>query len=140
MRETLGRHSFSIAFLLILFGSLYFYADRDAEIQQLSGYTMGTTYQIQIVDMPTALSEEQVANDVTEILTRLDTNVFSTYATNSELSRFNRHGVNVPFIASSQLLEVMHTATSRAASQHVGCAIQRAEIFAPCTSSARHRL
>ena len=110
MKETLSRHSFSIAFLLILLGSLYFYTDRESGIQQLSGYTMGTTYQIQLVDMPTELSEEQVANDVTELLTHLDNGVFSTYAANSELSRLNRHGVNMPFIASSQLLEVMQMA------------------------------
>ena len=115
MKETLSRHSFSVAFLFILFGSLYFYIGRESGIQQLSGYTMGTTYQIQLVDMPTELSEEQVANDVTELLTRLDNGVFSTYAANSELSRLNRHGVNMPFIASSQLLEVMQMAQEIAA-------------------------
>ena len=78
MKETLSQHSYSVAFLLVLVGALLFYSDRGDEIQQLSGYTMGTTYQIQIVDMPTEHTAEEVASDVTDLLTKLDTNIFST--------------------------------------------------------------
>lgn len=107
MKEILRRHSFSISLLVILVGSVFFFANRGGGIQRFSGYTMGTTYQIQIVDMPAGLSEQEVANQVSELLTQLDTTIFSTYAVNSELSRFNRHGVNIPFNASSQMIEVM---------------------------------
>ncbi len=94
----------------MLVGSVFFFVDRGGGIQQFSGYTMGTTYRIQIVDMPTELSERDVANQVSELLAQLDTNIFSTFAINSELSRFNRHGVNIPFIASAQMIEVMQMA------------------------------
>ncbi|MCH2356626.1 MAG: FAD:protein FMN transferase, partial [Pseudomonadales bacterium] len=76
-------------------------------IQQLRGYTMGTTYRIQIVDMPAALSSSEIAADVSALLLALDTGIFSTYAANSELSRFNRAPLNQPFAASAELLAVL---------------------------------
>lgn len=107
MKELLKRHSFSATFLLLFLGSIFFFTGGGETIQQLSGLTMGTSYQIQIVDMPEDVSAEELASDIAEILLHLDTETFSTYASNSELSRFNRHGVNVPFIASTELIEVL---------------------------------
>ena len=52
MRDILRRHSFTIAFLAILIVSAFLFTDNDEDIQQWSGTTMGTTYQLQIVDMP----------------------------------------------------------------------------------------
>jgi len=112
MIEILRRHSFSITFLVILIAFVFLSTDGDDDIQQLSGYTMGTTYQIQIVDMPDDFPAEVIANQVSALLMHLDTGVFSTYAVDSELSQFNRHGVNVPFIASEHLLRVLQLAQS----------------------------
>lgn len=110
MREILRNHSFSVAFLAILFGFVFLFGDDEAQIQRLSGYTMGTTYQLQLVELPPDLSREEISGDVTSILHKLDTEIFSTYAANSELSRFNRHSLNVPFIASSEMIEVLQLA------------------------------
>lgn len=115
MIELLRRHSFSITFLVILFAFVFLSTGGEGDIQQLSGYTMGTTYQLQLVDMPESKSPQEVAEDVRSLLAELDTGIFSTYAADSELSRFNRHGVNVPFIASRHLLRVLEQAQSVAA-------------------------
>ena len=62
---------------------------------------------VQIVDMPKDIAAEDFAVDISELLKRLDTEIFSTYASNSELSQFNRHGVNIHFVASSAMMEVL---------------------------------
>lgn len=112
MIELLRRHSFSITFLVILFVFVFISTDGEGDIQQLSGYTMGTTYQLQIVDMPTQKTPELVADEIAALLSDLDAGIFSTYAPDSELSRFNRHDVDVPFMASPQLLDVLQKSRS----------------------------
>lgn len=115
MKELLKRHSFSATFLVLFLGSVFFFTDGEDDIQQLNGITMGTNYQVQIVDMPEEFAAEDLATNIGELLSLLDTGIFSTYASDSELSRFNRHGVNVPFIASSQMIEVLLMAQEIAA-------------------------
>lgn len=110
MIEILRRHSFTIAFLAIFFVSVYVFTDDEETIQRLSGYTMGTTYSVQVVDMPEAVTPDALAQRVGELLTQLDTGIFSTYAADSELSRFNRHPVDAPFNASPAMLEVLQLA------------------------------
>ena len=112
MIELLRRHVVSISFLAIFLVFVFLSRDGEGDIQQLSGYTMGTTYELQIVDMPEGIAPEQIAAEVTALLAELDTGIFSTYAADSELSRFNRHAVDVPFTASRQLLEVLQLAQS----------------------------
>ncbi len=107
MNELLKRHSFTATFLVLFLGSVFYFTGGNEDIQQLNGFTMGTSYRIQIVDMPQDTAAEALAADIGELLSQLDTEIFSTYANNSELSRFNRHGVNVPFIASAEMIEVL---------------------------------
>jgi len=107
MKELFKRHSFSATFLILLLGSAFFFAQDSGDIQRLNGLTMGTSYQVQIVDMPDDIPAEELAADIGQLLTRLDTETFSTYSNSSELSRFNQHGVNLPFIASDEMIEVL---------------------------------
>lgn len=107
MNELLKRHSFTATFLVLFLGSVFYFTGGGEDIQQLNGLTMGTSYQVQIVDMPEGITAEDLAADIGELLNQLDTGTFSTYASNSELSRFNRHGINIPFIASAQMIEVL---------------------------------
>lgn len=79
-------------------------------IHRFDGLTMGTSYQLQIVEIPAQLSAEIIATEMRDLLLELDRGIFSTYAADSELSRFNRHAVNEPFAASSELLEVLSLA------------------------------
>lgn len=76
---------------------------------------MGTTYQLQIVDMPAKLSRAEISDAVTALLVDLDVGKFSTYAADSELSRFNRHPVNQPFPASVEFVAVLTLAQEVAA-------------------------
>ncbi|MBT5718357.1 MAG: hypothetical protein HOI69_02275, partial [Gammaproteobacteria bacterium] len=115
MIELLKHHSFSATFLVLFLSFVFFFGSDGEEIQRLNGFTMGTSYQVQIVDMPNDISAENLAADISDLLSELDTGIFSTYARNSELSRFNRHGVNVPFIASSRMIEVLLLAQEVAA-------------------------
>ena len=107
MIEILRRHSLSIAFLSALFVFLLFFSADDDDILQLSGYTMGTTFQLQFIGMPENFSRARIQSDITDILERLDRRIFSTYAEQSELSRFNRSPVGQPIRISRELLEVV---------------------------------
>ena len=106
MKKLLRRYTSTAIFLTFLFGSVLYFVGSD-DILQLNGLTMGTSYQVQIVDMPGDIEAEDLAVDISGLLRQLDTEIFSTYASNSELSRFNRHGINIPFVASSAMMEVL---------------------------------
>ena len=106
MKKSLRRYTSTAIFLTFLFGSVLYFVGSD-DILQLNGLTMGTSYQVQIVDMPGDIEAEDLAIDISGLLRQLDTETFSTYASNSELSRFNRHGINIPFVASSAMMEVL---------------------------------
>ena len=80
------------------------------QILQLSGYTMGTTYGLQFVAKPDSLDQAALGNHVDGLLTHLDKKLFSTYAEDSELSRFNRSEVGEPFPVSAEFIEVMQLA------------------------------
>ena len=115
MKEILRRHSFSITFLVLLFAFVFLFDDGSSQLERLSGYTMGTSFEVQLVDIPDSTSREELASDISALLHNLDREVFSTYAPDSELSRFNRHSVGTPFIASPELIEVMGLALEVAA-------------------------
>ena len=106
MKKLLRRYTSTVIFLTFLLGSVLYFVGSD-DILQLNGLTMGTSYQVQIVDMPGDIEAEDLAVDISGLLRQLDTEIFSTYASNSELSRFNRHGINIPFVASSAMMEVL---------------------------------
>ena len=106
MEKLLRRYTSTAIFLTFLLGSVPYFVGSD-DILQLNGLTMGTSYQVQIVDMPGDIEAEDLAIDISGLLRQLDTEIFSTYASNSELSRFNRHGINIPFVASSAMMEVL---------------------------------
>lgn len=110
MSEILRRHAFSISFLVILLGFLLLPGEDEGEIARFSGYTMGTTFEVQIVGLEDAEQLGEIRSAVSRLLDRLDRETFSTYAENSELSRFNRHPPNSPFPASEDLLTVLEMA------------------------------
>ncbi|MFM1896913.1 MAG: hypothetical protein RLZZ385_1987 [Pseudomonadota bacterium] len=110
MIEHLRRHAFSIAFVGVLFAFFFIRPLNDSELLQLSGYTMGTSYRLQLVELPRGVTREQLQQQVAELLERLDRQVFSTYAEQSELSRFNGAPVATPVRVSPELLDVMQLA------------------------------
>lgn len=111
MISGLRRLVFPLAVLAALIGFiLYWVSSAPVTIRQLSGLTMGTSYRIQLVELPQGKSEQQISLDVSALLTEMDKGIFSTYADTSELSRLNRHPLNTPFEASSHLIEVLSLA------------------------------
>lgn len=111
MTSGLRRVAFPLAFLAVLLGFLFFWGSSSpASIRQLSGLTMGTSYRIQLVDLPAGKSEQQIGLEISALLTEMDKGIFSTYADSSELSRLNRYPINTPFAASLHLIEVLSLA------------------------------
>jgi len=109
MKEILRQHSFSIAFLVVLFG-VVFYPDGGGEIEVFEGFTMGTTYRVQVADFADSLEIEQVSADIAALFEQMDREIFSTYAPDSELSQLNRFEVGRPFPASTHMMKVMSLA------------------------------
>ena len=110
MTEILRRHAFSVASIALLLAFVFFYSSDESEIVRFSGYTMGTTYEVQVVEVESEALQQEIPRYVFELLGRLDKEVFSTYAPESELSRFNRHPVGEPFSASEELITVLELA------------------------------
>ena len=90
------------AFALILVS----YKEEDGRIS-LEGLTMGTSYHIQLLEVPGEEDPGVLADEVQTILSRLDRGIFSTYAPDSELSRLNNHAVGTPFAVSREMLAVL---------------------------------
>ncbi len=110
MIEILRQHTFSITFVVILFSYFLFEGANNDDLHVLNGFTMGTTYQVQLPELPAGQDRERLGSEINELLQRLDRGIFSTYAPDSELSRLNRHPVGTPFIASAEMIEVMEMA------------------------------
>ena len=110
MTEILRRHAFSIAFICVLIAFALLSTPGEEDLQRFSGYTMGTTYQVQVVGVDSESALQELAAGISDLLASLDREIFSTYAPESELSRFNRHPLNTPFAASAELVEVLQLA------------------------------
>lgn len=110
MTEILRRHRLIIALAILLVVVSVLYFPRSVEIHEFGGGTMGTTYSIKIVDLPSALGVEHLAKAVTALLMRVDREQMSTYATESELSRLNRSPLHTPIIISAEMIEVLDLA------------------------------
>ncbi|MEQ8409167.1 MAG: FAD:protein FMN transferase [Gammaproteobacteria bacterium] len=121
MSGILRRHAFSITFAALVLGYLLFSGSdsgesgKSGEIVRFSGYTMGTSYDVQVVDLPETITLDHASAAVADLLQRLDREIFSTYAPESELSRFNALPVNQPFSASQELFDVLEMAQEIAA-------------------------
>ena len=76
------------------------------QVHTLGGSTMGTTWQVQVSTLnPTALSA--TGEQIVATLQRLDSQVFSTYSVDSELSRLNSTPIGVALTVSRELQEVL---------------------------------
>lgn len=116
MSEIFRRHAFSISFVALLLGFVLFAGGGNDNRYSLEGLTMGTSYQVQLLQLPDSIGEEEFAAQISALLARLDREVFSTYAPNSELSRLNRQRTGVPFIVSADMLSVLELAREISAS------------------------
>jgi thiamine biosynthesis lipoprotein len=109
MRDILRNHSFSVAFAIILFGFFFLSSDNN-ETYHLRGFTMGTSYDLQLLELPAQITQQELGQQVSEILQRLDLELFSTYSPQSELSRLNQAEPGIPVTVSPEVIEVMQLA------------------------------
>lgn len=90
----LRRYSYTLAFLTIFLAWMWLRPDAPAQVYQLTGNTMGTSYSVLIAGFPETVPDHELAEGIEQRLFRLDRELMSTYAPDSELSRFNRAAVN----------------------------------------------
>ena len=103
--------SFSLLLALLLVA-----CDSSLATYRFGGYTMGTTYTVTLVDVDEALSDD-LESKVAEYLVEIN-EVFSTYLSESELSRLNRHPLREPLAISEALFHVL--SMSKAIHEHSG--------------------
>lgn len=76
-------------------------------VQALQGSTMGTSWQVQVATTEQDVRLEATGAGITAALNRLDRDIFSTYAQESELSRLNTTPVGSSLPVSRELQEVL---------------------------------
>ncbi|WP_342773464.1 FAD:protein FMN transferase [Aliishimia ponticola] len=76
---------------------------------KLSGMTMGTTYNVVAVDVPSDIKETQVQAAIDTALAQVNRQM-SNWDASSEISRFNAANGSAPMEISPELAEVMHAA------------------------------
>lgn len=103
----LRRYSFTLAFLALFLTWMWLRPDEPGQVYQLDGQTMGTSYSILVTEFPEALSDNELAQGIEKHLYRIDRELMSTYAPDSELSRFNRAAVGQWVDISPELADVM---------------------------------
>ena len=109
--NTRGRSLIALCLMTTFALVLAVFKEEDERIS-LEGLTMGTSYQIQLLEVPGEEDPGVLAEEVQTILSRLDREIFSTYAPDSELSRLNNHAVGTPFAVSREMLDVLMLADS----------------------------
>lgn len=88
--QWIKRLRYTLIFLALFFLWVMVRPEPPAQIYQLNGATMGTQYQVLVAGFPQMLSDNELAEGIEQRLYRLDRELMSTYAPNSELSVFNR--------------------------------------------------
>jgi len=103
----LRRYSFTLAFLALFLAWMWLRPDAPAQVYQLDGETMGTRYSVLVTRFPETISDNELAQGIEQRLYRIDRELMSTYAPDSELSRFNRAAVGTWMDISPELADVM---------------------------------
>jgi thiamine biosynthesis lipoprotein len=75
----------------------------------ISGETMGTLYHIKVSELPRGTTSEGLKSKIEAELDRINDQM-STYHSESEISRFNRHGAENWFEVSPETAQVVHEA------------------------------
>jgi thiamine biosynthesis lipoprotein len=84
----------------------------NTQLFELTGRTMGTTYSIKLVEFPEGISPEHFADSIDTLLYRLDKELMSTYAPESELSRLNAAAVGLAVTVSNEMIAVLSLAAT----------------------------
>ena len=104
------RLRYTLTFLALFLLWMWLRPEPSAPVQRLQGQTMGTTYQILVGEFPESVDANKLAAEIESILHRLDRELMSTYAPESELSLFNKSEVGQWFPVSYELAYVVDKA------------------------------
>lgn len=94
----------ALVLTLLLFG-----CDTQQKSPTFSGPVMGTSYSVQLVDLPAQLNEDDLKNSIAATLNSVDA-AMSTYKPESEVSRFNRASPGASVEVSAATLQVVELA------------------------------
>ncbi len=111
----LRRYAFTLALLLLGLGLWLSRSTQEPLIHELGGATMGTYYNVKLGELPRGTAPQVMAQSIGQLLHRLDRDQMSTYAEDSELSRFNRSAPGESFAVSGDLAEVVQLALEMSA-------------------------
>ena len=81
----------------------------DHQLTEFNGLTMGTSWNVKVVDMPETINQPAVDDSITKTLVAISRSM-STYDAESELSQFNSSSSTDWFSASDALVEVLGAA------------------------------
>ncbi|MEX1197036.1 MAG: FAD:protein FMN transferase [Pseudohongiellaceae bacterium] len=101
------RFRYTLTFLALFLGWLWLRPEPGPAVYQLQGQTMGTTYSIRLWEFPEAPDQETFAARIQEQLDRLDTELMSLYAEDSQISRFNRTEPGEWFAVADEVIDVI---------------------------------
>ncbi|MDT8397237.1 MAG: FAD:protein FMN transferase [Pseudomonadales bacterium] len=84
--------------------------EKSSRTLSVSGLTMGTSWQVLVPEDPRLPEPTALAVRIQALLDRLDRELMSTYAKDSQLSQFNRNPPNQAFPVAAELLDVIAVA------------------------------
>ncbi|MGM0633944.1 MAG: FAD:protein FMN transferase, partial [Pseudomonadota bacterium] len=108
--KLLKRFRYTLIFLILFLAWTWLGPDADREVYQLQGQTMGTTYSIRLWQFPDSPGREEFAARIQEQLDRLDRELMSLYADESQVSRFNRAVTEEWFPVADEVIDVIDVA------------------------------
>lgn len=110
MMHLLSRFRYTLVFLGVFLAWIWLRPDPEPTVYQLQGRTMGTTYSIRLWEFPDSPDQEAFARRIQEQLDRLDRELMSLYAEESQVSRFNRTGTDEWFPVAEEVIDVVSVA------------------------------
>lgn len=104
------RFRYTLIFLGLFLAWVWLRPDSEPTVYQLQGQTMGTTYSVRLWAFPETPDRETFASRIQEQLDRLDRELMSLYAEESQISRFNRAEPGEWFAVADEVIDVVSVA------------------------------
>lgn len=101
------RFRYTLIFLALFLAWVWLRPDPEPTVYQLQGETMGTTYSVRLWAFPETPDRETFASRIQEQLDRLDRELMSLYAGDSQISRFNRAEPGEWFAVADEVIDVI---------------------------------
>lgn len=101
------RFRYTLTFLALFLAWVWLRPDPEPAVYRLQGQTMGTTYSLQLWEFPQTPDREIFASRIQQQLDRLDKELMSLYAEDSQLSRFNRAEPGEWFPVADEIIDVI---------------------------------